>query len=48
MSHMFTHYHFPDFGNMVANTTLSRNPNKIPTGPLFGYRRCPLFMGIPP
>ena len=48
MSHMFTHNHFPEVGNMVANTTLSRNPNKIPTGPLKGIVRNVLFMGIPP
>lgn len=48
MSHMFTHYHFRDLTKMVANTTLSRNPNKIPTGPLKGNGGNALFMGIPP
>ena len=48
MSHMFTHNHFPEFGNMVANTTLSSNPNKIPTGPLKGIVRNVLFMGLSP
>lgn len=45
---MFPHYRFAEVGNMVVNTTLFRNPNKIPTGPLKGIVRNALFMGLSP
>ena len=48
MAFVFPHYHFADVSKTIANTKLSRNFPKIPTGSLFGFSGNGLFMGIPP